>query len=36
MGSDLHEGWRKSRLKDDGTYEPQIEETKDTEWIKRN
>lgn len=36
MGSDTHEWWRKKRLKNDGTYEPQIEETKDTEWIRRN
>ena len=36
MWSDLHEEWRKGRLKEDWTYEPRIKETKDTEWISKN
>lgn len=35
MGSDLHEGWRRWRLKEDGTYEPRIIETKDAERIRK-
>ncbi len=36
MWSDLHEEWRKGRLKEGWTYEPRIKETKDAEWISKN
>lgn len=34
MWSDLHEEWRKSRLKEDWTYEPRWKKSKDAEWTK--
>ena len=34
MGSDLHEEWRKSRLREDWTYEPRWKKSKDAEWIQ--
>ena len=34
MGSDLHEEWRKSRLKEDWTYEPRWKKSKDAEWTQ--
>ena len=36
MGSYLHEEWRKTRLKEDGTYEPRIKKSKDSEWIQKH
>ena len=32
LGSDLHEAWRASRIKDDGTFEPRIKKSKDEAW----
>ena len=32
LGSDMHEAWRNSRKRDDGTYEPRIKKSKDEEW----
>ncbi|HNU76526.1 MAG TPA: hypothetical protein PKL88_02325 [bacterium] len=34
LGSVLHDEWRKTRLKEDGTYEPRIKHTKDEGWIE--
>lgn len=34
LGSVLHDEWRKPRLKEDGTYEPRMKDTKDEGWIK--
>ena len=36
LGSDMHEVWRNSRKREDGTYEPRIKKSKDEEWLKRN
>ena len=32
LGSDLHEDWRLTRKKEDGTYEPRIKKSKDEDW----
>ena len=32
LASDLHESWRLTRLKEDGTYEPRIKKSTDEEW----
>lgn len=32
LGSDLHEAWRASRKKEDGTFEPRIKKSKDEAW----
>ena len=32
LGSDLHETWRLTRKKEDGTYEPRIKKSKDADW----
>ena len=32
LGSDLHEAWRASRRKEDGTFEPRIKKSKDEAW----
>lgn len=32
----LHDNWRQTRKKSDGSYEPRIKDTKDQEWIKNN
>ena len=32
LGSDMHEVWRNSRKRDDGTYEPRIKKSKDEAW----
>ena len=32
LGSDLHEAWRATRKKDDGTFEPRIKKSKDEAW----
>ena len=32
LGSNLHEEWRKTRLNEDGTYEPRIKKSKDEAW----
>jgi len=29
----LHEDWRKTRLQEDGSYEPRVKQTKDEAWI---
>ena len=36
MGSYLHEEWRKTRLNEDGTYEPRMKKSKDPEWTQRH
>lgn len=36
MWSDLHEEWRKTRLKEDGTYEPRMKKSKDAEWTQKH
>lgn len=33
VASALHEEWRKTRLKEDGSYEPRIKGTRDEAWI---
>jgi hypothetical protein len=33
IASQLHEDWRKTRLNEDGTYEPRLKNTSDQEWI---
>ena len=35
LGSDMHEVWRNSRKREDGTYEPRIKKSKQTisTWI---
>lgn len=33
VASALHEDWRKTRLNEDGTYEPRLKTTKDESWI---
>ncbi len=32
LGSDLHEAWRATRIKDDGTFEPRIKKSNDENW----
>lgn len=32
LASDLHEAWRLTRRKEDGTYEPRIKKSTDEEW----
>ena len=32
LASDLHEAWRLTRKKEDGTYEPRIKKSKDENW----
>lgn len=32
LGSDLHEAWRATRKKDDGSFEPRMKKSKDDEW----
>jgi len=34
LSSVLHDEWRKSRMREDGTYEPRMKETKDGDWVK--
>lgn len=34
MWSDLHEEWRRTRLREDGTYEPRMKKSKDDEWTQ--
>ena len=36
MGSYLHEEWRKTRLKEDGTYEPRMKKSKDDAWTEKH
>lgn len=33
VASELHEDWRKTRLNEDGSYEPRVKATKDESWI---
>jgi hypothetical protein len=33
LASALHEDWRKTRLQEDGTFEPRVKGTKDEAWI---
>jgi len=33
LGGELHDIWRESRKKEDGTFEPRVKATKDNEWI---
>lgn len=35
LASQYHEGWRASRAKEDGTYEPREKRTIDDKWIER-
>lgn len=32
MASDLHETWRETRKREDGTYEPRMKKSKDEKW----
>ena len=34
IASELHEGWRKTRLREDGTYEPRWKEVMDKEYVE--
>ena len=36
MWSDLHEEWRKTRLREDWTYEPRMKKSKDAEWTQKH
>lgn len=36
LGSEFHEEWRKTRLDDEGNFEPRVKETKDAAWIEAN
>lgn len=36
LGSAFHEDWRTTRLNEDGTYEPRVKQTNDSEWIEAN
>lgn len=36
MGADLHETWRQTRRKEDGTYEPRMKKSKDERWNKEH
>ena len=36
LGSDLHEEWRKPRLREDGSYEPRMKKSKDEEWNQKH
>lgn len=36
MGADLHETWRETRKKEDGTYEPRMKKSKDEKWNKEH
>ncbi len=36
MGSYLHEEWRKTRLKEDWTYEPRMKKSKDLAWTEKH
>ena len=36
MGADLHEAWRETRKKEDGTYEPRMKKSKDEKWNKEH
>ena len=32
LGSDIHEAWRATRKREDGTFEPRIKKSKDEAW----
>lgn len=34
LASEFHEDWRKTRLQEDGSFEPRIKSTTDTDWIE--
>ena len=36
MAADLHEAWRQTRRKEDGTYEPRMKKSKDERWNKEH
>lgn len=36
LGNAFHENWRKTRLNEDGTFEPRVKTTEDEAWIKAN
>lgn len=36
LGSAFHEDWRKTRLNEDGSFEPRVKTTKDEAWIEAN
>lgn len=36
IASQLHNNWRKSRLQENGAYEPRVKQTKDEAWIEAN
>ncbi|MEN9390641.1 MAG: hypothetical protein RLZZ283_741 [Candidatus Parcubacteria bacterium] len=36
MASTLHEEWRKTRLREDGTYEPRVKKTNDGAWSRKH
>lgn len=36
LGTAFHEDWRKTRLNDDGSFEPRVKTTSDEAWIEAN
>ncbi len=36
LASDLHEDWRSTRKREDGTFEPRMKKSKDEEWNKKH
>lgn len=36
LATQFHEDWRKTRLNEDGSYEPRLKQTKDKEWTSRH
>ncbi len=36
LGSAFHEDWRKTRLNEDGSFEPRVKTTSDEAWIEAN
>jgi len=36
LGALLHDEWRESRKKEDGTFDPRLKKTKDEAWIKEH
>ena len=36
LGSEFHEDWRKTRLNEDGSFEPRLKSTSDEAWIAKH
>lgn len=36
LGSDLHEAWRATRKRENGTFEPRMKKSKDEEWNEKH